>query len=305
MAKQPDNAQILTLDLDMLIVKDDWNARNIGDKEAYASEVKRLARSIREHGQDTPVLVRKDKDGRYFLLAGFRRYHAIRDVLGGKTIRVAIRESAGTVDDLITNLRENVERKSLTTYDLAARCHLLKKEHKMDSAAIAAALAGGFDGGEGGKTVSTAHIDRLVSYFDRLHPVILGAWKDGEKWASFNAITQAGIASKGITQQEQKEWADKERGGMGKGKKGDKKGKPEEKKVRRTSPAMLEAALKACADAPGGRESYVDGVVEALMFALGRRAKGKTYPLIRYVYDPKAPKAKEGKTGEAPAEPAK
>lgn len=297
-----DPSQILTLDLDMLKVDDRWNARNIGDPETYGAEIKKLARSIKEHGQDTPVLVRKERDGRYWLLAGFRRYHAIKDILDYKTIRVAIRESGGPLDDLYTNMRENVERKNLTTYDLAARCYLLRKEYKQDAAKIASAVSGGFESGDG-KALSVSHVNRLLNYFAKLHPSILDGWKRGEKWATFNAITQSGVAA--MKPDEQKDWAEKERTGKSKSdKKGAKKGAQHDKRAKRASPAMLEAALKACANSSAG-ESYIDGVVAALMFALGRRARGQNHPLIPKVYDPKKPKAKPETETETPAEPVK
>lgn len=103
-----------------------WNARLIFGEDEKGTEkeddgeggFEGLMQSIAAKGQDTPVLLRlqKDKKKPYFLVTGFRRFSAITK-LGLPTIRAEIREMTDT-EAREANVRENTARDSLSGPDL-------------------------------------------------------------------------------------------------------------------------------------------------------------------------------------------
>lgn len=87
-----------------------WNTRAVFSPVS----VKELADSIRDLGLLQPLVVQRDGDT-YRLVAGFRRYHAIKWWLKWEYVHVWITESDGRS----VNLAENLERKQLTILDEA------------------------------------------------------------------------------------------------------------------------------------------------------------------------------------------
>lgn len=77
--------------------------------------------SIRDNGQETPVVVRPIGRNRYTLVSGFRRFAALEVLAKSGDVR-KIKAIVRNLDDLearAANIRENVERESLKAADLA------------------------------------------------------------------------------------------------------------------------------------------------------------------------------------------
>ncbi len=91
-------------------IRTDQNVR-----ELAAEDVTALAGSIALLGQITPAIVRPDTDGRFVLVAGHKRYAALRQ-LGESEIRAEIR---GADAEHVERAAENVVRSQLNGYEEA------------------------------------------------------------------------------------------------------------------------------------------------------------------------------------------
>ena len=80
-------------------------------------KLKELAASIQVHGIISPLIVTKEEDGTYQLIAGERRLKAAMD-LGLKEVPVIIRK-AGAMEKMELALIENVKREDLNLIELA------------------------------------------------------------------------------------------------------------------------------------------------------------------------------------------
>lgn len=76
-----------------------------------------LADNIRQHGQINPIVVRP-KNGRYELIGGERRLHAVRDILKLKDIDCLIKDVSDEKAAL-TALVDNINRADLSDYEIA------------------------------------------------------------------------------------------------------------------------------------------------------------------------------------------
>lgn len=97
-----------------------------------------LAESIRRVGLLSPLLVRRDGDGGYELVAGERRLRAMR-LLGwnfGEAIVTAVRDRESALIGLI----ENVQREELHFLDDAQACRSILHDHGLSQEELAAAL---------------------------------------------------------------------------------------------------------------------------------------------------------------------
>lgn len=131
------SAPVTVLPVSKIHVDSSWNARSGNWAEAsggdFGSEFPDLVTSIREKGQDTPILVRATgKGGKYELIAGFRRLAAIQAIAaeGGTVpnipeftasdphVRVEVRKLSD-VEARALNLRENTARDELRAADIA------------------------------------------------------------------------------------------------------------------------------------------------------------------------------------------
>lgn len=90
-------------------------------------KLRELADSIREHGIIQPLVVSRDEDGGYRLIAGERRLQAAR-LAGLATVPVVIREVSGT-DLLELALIENIQRADLNAIEEAMAYRRLTEEH--------------------------------------------------------------------------------------------------------------------------------------------------------------------------------
>ncbi|MBX6365204.1 MAG: ParB/RepB/Spo0J family partition protein [Gemmatimonadetes bacterium] len=89
-----------------------------------AGELEELAASIRTHGLQQPVLVRPRPGGRYELLAGERRWRAVRH-LGAPTILARVRDVDDTTAAAI-GAAENLHRTDLSAWEEARAVQLLR-----------------------------------------------------------------------------------------------------------------------------------------------------------------------------------
>lgn len=116
-----------------------WNSRKGDPREESKIEgsaknsFEELMQSIISEGQDEPIVVKPLPKGRYFLVAGFRRYAALSTINEDGTAKAFIRElsEAGARS---LNIRENAARKQLRPVETAMRLvelqDLYKKEGK-------------------------------------------------------------------------------------------------------------------------------------------------------------------------------
>lgn len=270
-----------------------WNART-------SLEYKGLAESIKREGQQSPVMVRRKDDGRYDLLVGFRRFAAMsrsekegglaRDKIRATIVETDPKKDADQIelDDLMTNLVENVARDDLSPYDLCMRVHAIHDEHELSAGKIA---------GRVGK--SESYIDNLLRIARNVHPTILKRWKEenGDNPPPTRILTTdklAKIAKNGTTHDEQLMnydiWmgttpADADKGGKGSN------GASEGPKVQ--GKGSIEKAISAVKvvedDGEFEDERYLKGVKDALAWVMGTK---KTIPGI---YTPQAKTEKKGK----------
>lgn len=89
-------------------------------------DLKDLAASIREHGVIQPLVITKDENGEYTLIAGERRLKASK-MAGLKTVPVILRE-ASEQERLEVALIENVQRTDLNPLETAAAYEQLAQE---------------------------------------------------------------------------------------------------------------------------------------------------------------------------------
>lgn len=99
-----------------------WQPRRHFDEEKIAE----LAQSIRANGLVQPLVVR-EKDGMYELIAGERRFRAIRDHLDWKTAPVLVMEAEDARMRELA-LVENIQRADLNAIEVAVAYQELQKE---------------------------------------------------------------------------------------------------------------------------------------------------------------------------------
>lgn len=257
--------------------------------------VEQLAADIKKDGQLTPVIVRPAENGRYKLVAGFRRCDAMKS-LGMTDVDAKVME----IDDLraaVLNAKENTSRDGLTTYEFAQRCCQLRDRFALSQAKIANEFAAGTDyRGEG---MSRSYIGNLMRAFDKLAPVIKDAWKNENP-----ALTTDQLIKWGAMEQDEQveEW--EEMTGVGEdGEPADGEETPDEgsdtqakKGPRKASASHLGAALRAVKNDPKLSETVQDAILATLDFALGKRKTLKVGAHV--VYDPKAKKVKKEENEE-------
>ena len=158
-----------------------WNCRSqarttlkgshVTDDDPESPGIEGLARSMQLGGQDTPVCVVPVKGG-YELRAGFRRVSAAKILDAAKVaiagleigqIRARVYEGLTADEQRLLNIRENVDRESLTPSDLV---YAMVQVKHLPQTEIAERL---------GK--SQAHVSRLLKIGNNLKPGILAAWR--------------------------------------------------------------------------------------------------------------------------------
>lgn len=99
--------ELTYINLDLIDADEAWNCRG----PIFASEVSQLADNIKSHGLIQPVTL-TPKNGRYKLVAGFRRFKA-HQLNESKAIKALIRHDLTEEQCKIINLTENFQRSDL------------------------------------------------------------------------------------------------------------------------------------------------------------------------------------------------
>lgn len=132
-------AGTMEIPLGRIIVDAEFNARKQGMDE---ESLKSFSRSLNEEGLLQPVVVEPLSNGDYYLTAGFRRVAAAK-LLGWPSITATVKideskdKKEHEINRYFTNIAENVARQSITPYDLAMRCKLLKAKYEISGSDIA------------------------------------------------------------------------------------------------------------------------------------------------------------------------
>jgi ParB/RepB/Spo0J family partition protein len=178
----------MDIPVSMIVADEDFNARkDLDGKTEEGHTIDRLATSIKESGQLSPVLVAvvKEHPGMYFLISGFRRFAAIsRKEKDGGLERTKVRATVYqptdkkgqpllevSIKDLYyLNLIENEARKALNPFERAVRYHELVRKHDESGNAIAKRV-----------TLDPSYVNRLINAME-MHPKLVARWR--EEWSS-------------------------------------------------------------------------------------------------------------------------
>jgi len=270
-----------TLPFDQLEMDPNFNARTQYD----AKKLQELADSIKEHGQNTPLKVRKNGGTKFVVTEGHRRYRAFEMLNWGKKPVKIIFEDVSEKDAYISNLVENENRDDVSSYDFGKRCAELEagitardgKVVKVERKELALKT---------GKSV--AHIGNLIRAYNNLSEDARKVWQKGftaggkrhELPLSFVFSLARTEDGETLTDEEQAEeiaelieMAEKADGEGGKKRK--KKSAKDDVEAQGATKAemrdVLECLLKRLDDdKPTGKvKAFLDGKIDALKYALG------------------------------------
>jgi len=113
------------------IVPNPWQPRLEVDETALAE----LVESIRQHGILQPLIVTRNEDGQYALVAGERRWRAAR-AAGLLTVPIVVKETTPR-QRLELALVENIQRQDLSPLETALAYRQLVDEHGLTQEAVA------------------------------------------------------------------------------------------------------------------------------------------------------------------------
>ncbi len=177
--------QVIQLTLSQIHIDKDFNVRekrNFGDVDG-------LAQQIVKDGQLNPIQVGTPisgtgtpSDGKYPLIAGFRRVEAIKKIAranGGEAAVFAVVVDKEESERAWINLAENVSRNDLTDYEKAKGLNRMVEQFGWKASRIAERF-GITEDGEKVKGMSPSHIGNLVNAFGKLSPAALEAWSKGQ-----------------------------------------------------------------------------------------------------------------------------
>nr|WP_318539940.1 nucleoid occlusion protein [Terribacillus saccharophilus] len=116
------------------IVPNQYQPRTVFQEE----KIKELAQTIRTHGIIQPIVVRKNSEGSYELIAGERRWRAVQS-LEWETVPAIIREMSDTETASVA-LIENLQREELTVIEEALAYERLLELHSLTQEALAQRL---------------------------------------------------------------------------------------------------------------------------------------------------------------------
>ncbi len=256
----------------------DYHGEDSGGVKDNRQTIEQMADSIRVDGQQQPGRVWL-KDGKYFLIFGFRRYQALVklsekgvEVPGfaiPNAMRVEIWEGTET-EAKLANLVENTARNDLRPWELADRIVDLRDNHNLTSDAIAVRIS-----------KSKGYVDNLVRVREKVVPSILTAWrnKDG-RCSSDNMVRFAAMSA-------EQQLADFDKMAASVDSEGGEGGEPRgPTKPGKASTKQIKEAIKRVYASKKSKE-WKMGAIECLHFALGLPKR------IKDVYDPATPKAEE------------
>ena len=120
--------------LKLLQVSEIVQGKNIRNEKD--SEIFELAESIERQGLINPITVQKRDDGKYEVIAGHRRFEAIKR-LGYPHVECNILDDLNEKEVILAQIAENCQRKQMSASELVDTFEDLKERFKMNQAAIA------------------------------------------------------------------------------------------------------------------------------------------------------------------------
>lgn len=284
------SAAVLEIPREMIVADDDFNARiNLdganASKEHEGNTFAELVKQLHEEGQLVPVIVANvaDHPGKYYLVAGFRRFAALcgTEKAGGldrptiKAVMYGDGTGASDLKDLyLANLAENEARAPLTAYERSVRYHLLKTEYDLKGASIARKVG-----------LHVTYVNRLIKAQEDLCDELLERWAeessagyDGDCFMTtdninfFMAIPKAKQSEAlEATINPPADPGDDDDGGSDDDTDDDKKAKV---KAKKTSLATIKAAIAAAklTIKTDGEDVFYAGVLKGLEFAVKPKA---------------------------------
>lgn len=161
------NAPTRSLNLDLIERNPDQPRKHFNDER-----LAELAESIREQGLVQPIVVRKESDTKYIIVAGERRYRASK-LAGLKEIPVFVRDASHTeTQNDLASLVENIQREELNPIELAEAYERLLSKKMLTQESLAKKL--------GVSRVAIANTLRLLRLPETIrHLLIEGKLKEG------------------------------------------------------------------------------------------------------------------------------
>ena len=120
--------------LKLLQVSEIVQGKNIRNEKD--SEIFELAESIERQGLINPITVQKRDDGKYEVIAGHRRFEAIKR-LGYPHVECNILDDLNEKEIILAQIAENCQRKQMSASELVDTFEDLKERFRMNQAAIA------------------------------------------------------------------------------------------------------------------------------------------------------------------------
>lgn len=279
------------LSLTQIRANDSFNSR----KTYRDDEIETLADDIENHGQLNPLLVSVAAGGKYDLIAGFKRFRALKLVNARieehnrtadekkkkepLTAFVQVASFKNEADKYMTNLAENVLRSNLTGYEIAERAAYLSDEFGMTANDIGKRL-----------TKDNRYISNLIRAYRKVIPEIREAWKNAgndEGTLPWNFVLRMAA----LDDSEQKEaWDERVKATSPLGAltgDSDEKEDKGKKGPQRASAVTLDSARKAVKESKKS-DAWKEGALAALAFALGLKRE------IPGVYKPEKGRPKKG-----------
>ncbi len=125
--------KVSEIPVDLIEVNPDQPRKNFGEEELLE-----LCESIKEYGVIQPIIVKKNYDGKYILIAGERRLRA--SILAGLQKIPALIREADNQDSAIIALVENVQRENLGYLEEAMAYNKLIEDYGITQSELAASL---------------------------------------------------------------------------------------------------------------------------------------------------------------------
>ena len=127
------NKEVNEIDIDKIIANPNQPRKNF-DKAALDE----LATSIKEHGVIMPIVVNKEKDGKFMIIAGERRYCA--SILAGLTAIPAVVKDYTEREVEEISLIENLQREDLNPIEAATAMKRLMDEYALTQEELASKI---------------------------------------------------------------------------------------------------------------------------------------------------------------------
>ncbi len=127
------NKEVNEIDIDKIIANPNQPRKNF-DKAALDE----LATSIKEHGVIMPIVVNKEKDGKFMIIAGERRYRA--SILAGLTSIPAVVKDYTEREVEEISLIENLQREDLNPIEAATAMKRLMDEYALTQEELASKI---------------------------------------------------------------------------------------------------------------------------------------------------------------------